>query len=129
MKKLRDFIVIGELDMIKLPLITYNIHGTIHEKTTPYSPKINSKVERKNKTLYEFVGVILLDLGAALYWWGEIIQSVCYVLNRIPKSKNTTAPYEVFKNKKPNLSYFRTWLELQILKEESLLVRLMSMFL
>ena len=35
--------------------------------------------------------------------------TVCYVLNRIPKSKNKISPYEILKNHKPNVSYFRTW--------------------
>ena len=47
---------------------------------------MNGKAERKNKTLTELVVAILLELGAAPFWWGEIIKSVNYVLNRIPKS-------------------------------------------
>lgn len=51
----------------------YKTHGIIHEKTAPYSPEMNNKAERKNRTLTELVVAILLNSGAASYWWGEII--------------------------------------------------------
>ena len=70
---------------------------------------MNGKVERKNRTLAELVVAVLLNSGAASYWWGEIILIVSYVLNKIPKSKNSISLYEALKIKRPNLSYFRTW--------------------
>ena len=36
----------------------------IHEKIASYSPRMNGKVERKNRTLIVLVVVILLELGA-----------------------------------------------------------------
>ena len=69
---------------------SYNSHGIIHEKTTPYSPEMNDKAKRKNRTLVELVVAILLNSEAMSYWQGQIILIVCYVLNRILKSKNIT---------------------------------------
>ena len=48
--------------------------------------------------------------------WSKIIQFVCYFLDRISKYKNTTSSYKVFKNKKSNLSYWRTWGSLAIVR-------------
>ncbi|KAL0559604.1 hypothetical protein IC582_004219 [Cucumis melo] len=87
----------------------YSSKGIIHETTAPYSPEMNGKAERKNRTLTELVVAILLESGAAPSWWEEIIKSVNYVLNRIPKSNSKTSLYEVLKHKTPNLSYLRTW--------------------
>ncbi|KAL0556336.1 hypothetical protein IC582_004849 [Cucumis melo] len=70
----------------------YNSKGIIHETTTPYSPEMNEKAETKNRTLTELVVAILLESGAAPSWWGEIIKTVNYVLNRIPKSNSKTSP-------------------------------------
>ena len=70
---------------------------------------MNGKAKRNNRILTELVVAILLESGAAPSWWGEIIKTVNYVLNRIPKSNNKISPYEVFKNKTSNLSYLRTW--------------------
>ena len=44
------------------------------------------------------------------YFWVEAINTSCYVLNRIllrPIIKKT--PYELWKNKKPNISYFKVF--------------------
>lgn len=51
---------------------------------------------------------ILLNSGVASHWWGEILLTVCYAMNRIPKSKRNFSPYEAFRNRKPRLTYFRT---------------------
>ena len=41
--------------------------------------------------------------------WGEIIKTINYFLDRIPKSNSKSSPCKVLKNKTPNLSYLRTW--------------------
>ena len=87
----------------------YETLGIIHEVTSPYSPEMNGKAERKNRTLCELVVATLLNSGAASYWWGEILLTVCYVLNRVPNSKTYTSPIERWLNRKPNVSYFRVW--------------------
>ncbi|KAK2408198.1 hypothetical protein QL285_043729 [Trifolium repens] len=51
----------------------------------------------------------MLTSGAATHWWGEIILTVCFVLNRVPKSKRDISAYEILKKRQPNLSYLRTW--------------------
>ncbi|KAL0539363.1 hypothetical protein IC582_023574 [Cucumis melo] len=43
----------------------YNSKGIIHETTKLYSPKMNGKAERKNRTLIELVVAILLESEAA----------------------------------------------------------------
>ncbi len=70
---------------------------------------MNGKAERKNRTLTELVVAIMLNSGAASHWWGEILLTVCYVLNRVLKSKNKISPFEILNKRQPNVSYFRTW--------------------
>ena len=42
------------------------------------------------------------------YFWAEAINTSCYVLNRILlRLILTKTPYELWKNKKPNISYFK----------------------
>ena len=52
---------------------------------------------------------MLSNSGLTTGYWGEALLVECYILNRIPIKKNNITPYELWKNKKPNLSYFRTW--------------------
>ena len=56
---------------------------------------MNGKDERKNRTFIESGVSILLNSYAASSWWGEILLIVCYMLNRIPKSKRKICPYEI----------------------------------
>ena len=73
----------------------YKTRGIIHQIIIPYSPEMNGKDERKNRTFIESVVSILLNSYAASSWWGEILLIVCYMLNRIPKSKRKICPYEI----------------------------------
>lgn len=50
----------------------------------------------------------MLGSGVAYHSWGEIILTVCHVLNRIPKYRSVMTPCETFKCRQPNTSYFRT---------------------
>jgi hypothetical protein len=83
--------------------------GIIHEKTAPYTPQQNGVAERRNRTLTEMVNAMLSnsELGTGL--WGEAILTAAYILNRVPLKKSRITPYELWKKKKPNLSYFKTW--------------------
>jgi transposase InsO family protein len=49
----------------------YIEHGIIHETTAPYSPKMNGKAERKNRTLTELVVAIMLNSSVAPHRWGK----------------------------------------------------------
>ena len=66
-----------------------------HEKTAPYSLEMNGKAERKNRTHSELIVAVLLSSGSASHWWGEVLLTVCYVLNRVPNSKSKISPYEI----------------------------------
>lgn len=83
--------------------------GIIHEKTAPYTPQQNGVAEWKNRTLTEMVNAMLSNSGLGTGLWGEAILTAAYILNRVPLKKSQITPYELWKKKKPNLSYFKTW--------------------
>ena len=56
-----------------------------------------AKLKEKNKTFTKSVVTILLNFGAASHWWGEILLTVCYVLNRVPKSTSKISSSEILK--------------------------------
>jgi transposase InsO family protein len=83
--------------------------GIIHETSIAYTPQQNGVAERKNRTLVEMVNALLCNSGLNKSFWGEVILSACYILNRIPQKKSKITPYELWKKRKPNLSYFKVW--------------------
>ena len=56
------------------------------------------------------VKTMLNENNLPKYFWAEAVNTSCYALNRIllrPILKKT--PYELWKNKKPNFSYFKVF--------------------
>ncbi|WKA13308.1 hypothetical protein VitviT2T_030622 [Vitis vinifera] len=87
-----------------------NEHGINHNFSALRTLQQNRVVERKNRTLQEMARTMLNENNLPKYFWAEAVNTSCYVLNRIllrPILKKT--PYELWKNKKPNISYFKVF--------------------
>jgi transposase InsO family protein len=84
-------------------------HGIIQERTAPYLPESNGIAKRKNHTLADLVNAMLNTTGLSKAWWEEALLTASHVLNRIPNRNKETTPYENWVERKPSLSYLRTW--------------------
>ena len=87
-----------------------NEHGINHNSSALRTPQQNGVVERKNRTLQEMARTMLNENNLLKYFWAKVVNTSCYILNRIllrPILKKT--PYELWKNKKPNISYFKVF--------------------
>ncbi|CAH9110852.1 unnamed protein product [Cuscuta epithymum] len=85
-------------------------HGIDHNLSAPRTPQQNGVAERKNRTLQEMTRTMLNEHKLPQYFWGEAIQTACYMLNRVllrPILKKT--PYELWKGRAPNISYFKVF--------------------
>ena len=74
---------------------------------SPRTPQQNGVVERKNRSIVELARTMLNDMDLPKYFWADVVSTACYVMNRVlirPILKKT--PYELFKGRKPNISYF-----------------------
>ncbi|GJY74381.1 zinc finger, CCHC-type containing protein [Tanacetum coccineum] len=58
--------------------------GIIHEMTAPYTPQQNGISKRKNRVLKEMVNSMLSYSGLSQGFWGEVMLTTCYLLNRVP---------------------------------------------
>jgi hypothetical protein len=84
-------------------------HGIIHQVTAPYAPQQNGVAERKNRTLMEMVSAMLVGSNLPSNLWGEALFTACHINNRILSKNKTKTPYELWKNRIPNLHYFKVW--------------------
>ena len=60
-----------------------NEHGYDHNFSVPRTPQQNGVVERKNRTLKEMARTMLCENNLPKYFWGEAINTSCYVINRV----------------------------------------------
>lgn len=80
----------------------YKLCGIIHENTR-YHPKMNGKVERKNKKITKLTIAIILNYSVASFWHGEILLNVYYVMKKnynIGGSLHTTRNEKIVENVK-----------------------------
>ncbi|CAN0920860.1 Retrovirus-related Pol polyprotein from transposon TNT 1-94 [Linum grandiflorum] len=82
--------------------------GIEHEFSAPRTPQQNGVVERKNRTLIEIARTMLNDYGLSTKFWGEAVNTACYIINRVLiRSKLNKTPYEIWNNRKPSIGYFK----------------------
>ena len=88
----------------------FDENGISHDFSCPRTPQQNGVVERKNRTLQEMAHTMIQETGMAKHFWAEAVNTACYVHNRVfIKPILSKTPYEPWKNKKPNISYFHSF--------------------
>ena len=81
-----------------------------HEFSTPRTPQQICVIERKNRVLQEMARVMLNSKKVPRNLWAEAVNTACYVSNRVLRMLGTKqTSYELWKGKKPNVSYFHTF--------------------
>jgi len=82
--------------------------GITHNFSSPRTPQQNGVVERKNRTLVEMARTMLSENALPRYFWAEAINTACHIINRaMVRPFLGKTPYELYKGKKPNISYFK----------------------
>lgn len=81
--------------------------GITLDYTVPYTPQLNGKAERLNRTLLDKTRALLFDANMPKYLWGEALFTAVYLLNRTSTSTKNRTPYELWNNRKPDLSNLR----------------------
>lgn len=84
--------------------------GIPHEKSAPYIPQQNGRIERDNWTIEESARSMLWASGLSPSLWTDAVRNAVYILNRSPSSSNSaTTSFEQWFNRKPDLSHLRTF--------------------
>ena len=61
--------------------------GIVHEVVPPYTPQQNETVERKNRTIMNMVRSMLKGKNLPKEFWGEVVSTATYILNRCATKK------------------------------------------
>ena len=65
--------------------------------------------ERRNRTLLDMVKSMMGKADLPKSFWGYALETVVYILNRVPSKSIEVTQYEIWTNKKPYLSYMKIW--------------------
>ncbi len=84
--------------------------GITHEVTPPYTPQLNGKVERMNRTLMECCRSLLFQALLSPLFWIQAVKTAAYLYNRfhVRTGMDKTA-YELFHGSKPSASALVTF--------------------
>ena len=78
--------VIMDVSIFLILLKIMASHGILHQTSCAYTPQQNGTVERKNRYLIETTRTILIHGDVPQRFWGDVVLSACYLINRMPSS-------------------------------------------
>nr|GFA42335.1 retrovirus-related Pol polyprotein from transposon TNT 1-94 [Tanacetum cinerariifolium] len=88
----------------------YEEVGISHETSVARSPQQNGVVKRRNRTLIEAAGTMLIYAQALLFLWAKAVATACFTQNRsIIRLRHGKTPYELLHNKLSDLSFFHVF--------------------
>ncbi|KAJ9552557.1 hypothetical protein OSB04_016602 [Centaurea solstitialis] len=83
--------------------------GIVSQLTPPYTPQMNGVSERRNRTLLDMVRTMMCHSSLPTSFWGHALETAAHILNRAPTKSVEKTPYELWKGKKPNISFLKIW--------------------
>nr|GFA50861.1 putative ribonuclease H-like domain-containing protein [Tanacetum cinerariifolium] len=84
------------------------VKGIKREFSVPRTPQQNGIAERKYRTLIEAARTLLADLLLPIPFWVEIVNTACYVQNRVLVTKpHNKTPYELLHGRLPSIGFMR----------------------
>ncbi|KAJ9543891.1 LOW QUALITY PROTEIN: hypothetical protein OSB04_023598 [Centaurea solstitialis] len=83
--------------------------GIVSQLTPPYTPQMNGVSERRNRTLLDMVRTMMCHSTLPMSFWGHALETAAHILKRAPTKSIEKTPYELWKGKKPNISFLRIW--------------------
>ena len=84
--------------------------GIFHQKSVPYVPQQNGRVERKHKHLLEMSRAFRFHAKLPKKFWGDCLLAATHVINKLPtKVLQWKSPYEVMFHKIPSYDNLRVF--------------------
>ncbi|KAJ9564284.1 hypothetical protein OSB04_000250 [Centaurea solstitialis] len=63
----------------------------------------------RNRTLLDMVRTMMCHSSLPISFWGHALETAAHILNRVPTKSVEKTPYELWKGKKPNISFLKIW--------------------
>ncbi|KAJ9546872.1 hypothetical protein OSB04_019415 [Centaurea solstitialis] len=83
--------------------------GIVSQLTPPYTPQMNGVSEIRNRTLLDIVRSMMCHSTLPVSFWGHALKIATHILNRAPTKSVEKTPYELWKGKKPKMSFLKIW--------------------
>nr|GFB02325.1 ribonuclease H-like domain-containing protein [Tanacetum cinerariifolium] len=72
------------------------------------TPHQNGVAERRNRSLIEAAKTMLADAKLSVTFWAEVVNTACYVQNRVLVNKaHNKTPYELFNGRTPVIGFLK----------------------
>ncbi|WZZ44848.1 hypothetical protein YC2023_041107 [Brassica napus] len=85
-------------------------HGIVQQTSCPDTPQQNGVAERKNRHLMEVARSMMFHANVPKRFWGDAVQTACYLINKIPtKNLKNLSPFEVLNKTKPHLDHLKVF--------------------
>ncbi|GJS81827.1 putative ribonuclease H-like domain-containing protein [Tanacetum coccineum] len=86
----------------------YEMKGIKREFSVAMTPRQNGVVERRNRTLIEATRTMLVDSKLPTTFWAEVVNTACYVLNRVLVIKpHNKTPCELICGRTPLIDFMK----------------------
>lgn len=84
--------------------------GIIHQISCVYTPQQNGVVERKHQNLLQLASALLLQASLPLKFWGEVVLTVTYLVNKLPSNLlDWKTLFELLYKQVPNIRHLRVF--------------------
>jgi len=85
--------------------------GISRQRTAPYNPQQNGKMEQWHKDMADGIRTLLLDYRMPAAFWAEALRHVVWVKVRVVHSslEGDLTPFEAWTGRKPDLAMARVW--------------------
>ncbi|GJR72906.1 putative ribonuclease H-like domain-containing protein [Tanacetum coccineum] len=86
----------------------YKMKGIKRELSMAKNPQQNGIAKRKNRILIEVARTMLVDSKLPTTFWAEVVNTACYVLNKILVIKpHNKTPYELIRGRPPVIDFMK----------------------
>jgi hypothetical protein len=81
--------------------------GIVPQLTPPGTPQRNGMFKKRNQTLLDMVRSMMSQTNLPLSFWGYALETIAFVLNRVPTKSVERTTYEIWTGKHLRLSFLK----------------------